>query len=353
MNGGLLINKHARVSSFGIIEELQRILMAQTGLKRRALPKLGHGGTLDPFATGLLIVCVGDAVKLSRYFLGSEKWYEGVMRFGETTIPGDPTAEISEKAPIPLSIIDRGLAPLQELATQMTKEPYFQTPPMHSAKKVNGRPLYELARQGIEIEREPKRCQLYQFNIIDESIGQNYRQGNDENKFNKFNDNNCSILRVKFKVHCSSGTYVRTLAQDFARRLGTVGMLDSLERTIISKFSVSNAWSTRQLAEEGAEVKGWDELPCWIPFDRLLDGLERLSATREEAQALISGKQNVLFNILRRGNLLSGEMNNHLPVAIYEEDRLVAVASYQTAEAEATSSKKGMGWKLDRTFCKQ
>src|ERR1700709_1972332 len=96
MNGALLINKHAGVSSFGIIELLQRQLMETQGIKRRDLPKLGHGGTLDPFATGLLIVLVGRAVKLARYFLCSNKGYEGTVLFGETTIPGDPTAPISE-----------------------------------------------------------------------------------------------------------------------------------------------------------------------------------------------------------------------------------------------------------------
>src|SRR5687767_726878 len=103
LHGALLINKHAGVSSFGIIEWMQKQLFeiaASQGprLKRKELPKIGHGGTLDPFATGLLVVCVGDAVKLARYFLGSTKAYRGTFRFGETTIPGDPTDPISERS---------------------------------------------------------------------------------------------------------------------------------------------------------------------------------------------------------------------------------------------------------------
>src|ERR1700675_2175040 len=95
MNGALLVNKHEGVSSFGIIEILQRQLVERTGSRRRDRPKIGHGGGRDPVATGLLIVCVGKAVKLARYFLGSHKTYEGVIRFGETTVPGDPTAPIT------------------------------------------------------------------------------------------------------------------------------------------------------------------------------------------------------------------------------------------------------------------
>src|SRR5512140_1273341 len=131
MNGALFINKHECISSFGIIELLQKQIREQSGLKRRDLPKLGHGGTLDPFATGLLVVLVGRGVKLARYFLGSTKTYEAVIHFGKTTIPGDPTEPISETS----SILPESLEQLQDLAQRLTRQPYLQTPPMHSAKK--------------------------------------------------------------------------------------------------------------------------------------------------------------------------------------------------------------------------
>src|SRR4051812_27690492 len=174
------------------------MLMEQYGVKRRDLPKLGHGGTLDPFATGMLAVCVGRAVKLARYFLGSNKTYEGVIRFGETTVPGDPTAPISETSPV----IPDSLEDIRKYAKTLTLQPYLQTPPMHSAKKVDGKPLYELARQGIEIEREAKVCHLYSFEIL------SYEKP-----------------RARFRLTCSSGTYVRTLAQDLARMMGSVALL--------------------------------------------------------------------------------------------------------------------------------
>src|SRR3954462_4957355 len=161
MHGALLVDKHAGISSFGVIELLQRELCNHWGVRRKELPKIGHGGTLDPFATGLLVICVGRGVKLARYFLGSDKGYEGVIRFGETTVPGDPTAPISETSPnLPTSLED-----LRAMAAKLTLQPYLQTPPMHSAKKKDGRPLYELARLGIEVERDPKLCTLRTFEI--------------------------------------------------------------------------------------------------------------------------------------------------------------------------------------------
>src|SRR5688500_7150860 len=129
MNGALLINKPAGITSFGVIEALQTALMRSMGIRKRDLPKLGHGGTLDPFATGLLVVCVGNAVKLARYFLDSHKGYRGIIRFGETTIPGDPTEPVSERS----EILPAGIDELRELALRFADQPYLQTPPMHSA----------------------------------------------------------------------------------------------------------------------------------------------------------------------------------------------------------------------------
>src|SRR5690348_4657881 len=139
MNGAFLVHKGQGISSFGVIEKIQRFLIEKLQVKKRDLPKMGHGGTLDPFATGLLVVLVGRGVKLARYFLGSHKVYEGVIHFGKTTIPGDPTDPISETS----SVIPT-LKQIQVLAHQLTLQPYLQTPPMHSAKKQNGKPLYEL-----------------------------------------------------------------------------------------------------------------------------------------------------------------------------------------------------------------
>lgn len=301
-NGALLIHKHAGVSSFGIIEALQRgLLEKNVCLRKRDLPKMGHGGTLDPFATGLLVVCIGNGVKLTRYFLGSVKTYEGVIRFGQTTTPGDPTSEITERS----DKIPQTLEEVQLWASSFTGADYPQVPPMHSAKKKNGKALYELAREGIEIEREPRICQIYEFSI------ESYQAP-------------CAT----FRVSCSSGTYIRTLAQDLGRKMGSVAMLDSLHRTESGALNIKKAMSVDEILKS---TQPWSDLPCWLAVDRLLDGYDRAEATPEEALCLMQGKQNILPSILKRFVQAplkkfpaKDSQNNY--IAIYTGGALVAVA---------------------------
>ena len=317
MNGALLINKHAGVSSFGIIEALRNHLCESQGISKKHLPKMGHGGTLDPFATGLLIVLVGRAVKLARYFLGATKTYEGTVRFGVTTVPGDPTDPISETS----DNIPSSLGLLQDLATRLTAQPYSQIPPMHSAKKKNGKPLYELARRGIEIERQPKICNLYRFefsNYIPPSAG--------------------------FELQCSSGTYVRTLVQDFGKMLETLALLDSLHRTASGVFKVKDAISLEDLFHSPLKWGDWTDSAFWIPFHRLLDGYPRAYATGEEQQALLHGKQSVLFNILKRRELPQTQTRE-------AEDYLAIYSSPETTgELLAIARKENESWGFERVF---
>jgi tRNA pseudouridine55 synthase len=191
---------------------------------------------------------------------------------------------------------------------------------MHSAKKKDGRPLYELAREGIVVEREPKLCHLYSFKIEE-----------------------YTPPVARFSLTCSSGTYVRTLAQDFARLLGTVGMLDTLNRSFTGAFELKNAWSLAQIEEAVEAGKRWDELPCWVPFDRLLAGYETVEATLTEQQALFNGKQAVLPVIMARlnrreksGHIVVGQENC---VAITCEGRLIAIARSLDGR-----------WELERVF---
>jgi len=313
MNGALLINKQEGISSFGVIEQLQRALMRKLGVRKSALPKMGHGGTLDPFATGLLIVCIGRGVKLARYFLGSTKHYEATIRFGETTVPGDPTAEIVERS----DVLPVSAEQLQKLADEFITRDYFQTPPMHSAKKKDGTPLYELARQGIEVERAPKLCRLYSFQIL------SYEKP-----------------RARIRVSCSAGTYIRTLAQDFARSMGSVGMLDTLHRTGSGIFSLEHAQTLSEIEEAinaGRELSG---LPCWVEFDHLLDGYPRALATEDEKLAIIQGRQNVLPVILERTEQPRHRSGpNEDCTVIYSHDHILAVARLGET-----------GWGLERVF---
>jgi len=318
-SGALLIDKPEGISSFGVIEELQHALRRATGLKRKDLPKLGHGGTLDPFATGLLVVCVGRAAKLARYFLGSTKVYEGLLRFGETTIPGDPTAPISERS----ERLPESLEAVQTIATKLTQQPYLQTPPMHSAKKRDGKPLYELAREGIEVEREAKVCQLYEFAILD-----------------------YTPPRAAFRVTCSSGTYIRTLAQDSARILGTVGMLDTLRRTGSGALSITKALSLDSVLQATETGTSWETLPAWIPFDRMLGGFPSVVTSPEEMQAVLQGRQNVLIELVRRAQPPRG-----LDAAAYPVTQERCLALYSPNENLIAVARNEAGlWSLERVF---
>ena len=314
MNGALLVHKPQGITSFGVIEQLQRKLMADQQIKKKDLPKLGHGGTLDPFATGLLIVLVGKAVKLARYFLGSTKTYEGSICFGRMTSTGDPTSPVTESCEhIPTSLTE-----LQKAAHAFTLTPYLQIPPMYSAKKREGKKLYELARAGIEVDREPKECQIDDFKIFD-----------------------YEAPRVHFEVKCSSGTYVRTLAQDLARTLGTLGLLETLHRSASGAYSIESALTLEAILNS---PQPWKELPCWVPFNALLKGYPSSEATQEEAQALIQGKQHFLAPILKRAQ-------DQAPAQAAQSSKKEEwMTIYCQGSLVAISKRENGIWELERVF---
>jgi tRNA pseudouridine55 synthase len=316
MHGALLINKPSGISSFGVIETLQKLLRAHYGPRKRSeLPKIGHGGTLDPFATGLLIVCVGNGVKLARYFLGSGKTYTGLMRFGETTVPGDPTEPVSEH----MENIPQSLGVLNDWAEKLCRQPYLQTPPMHSAKKRNGVALYELAREGIEVDREAKSCTLKNFSFLNLQTGVGASH---------------PIARADFSVECSSGTYIRTLAQDFGRLVGSVGMLDRLHRARSGVFDCNQALALPEISQAMDEGKTWSELPCWIDFNDLLSGYPKVMASALQRDALLRGQQKVLSDLLRPP---AEDGSEHR--ALFCENTLIAVAKFENGS-----------WGLERVF---
>ena len=277
LDGCLLIHKQAGVSSFGVIEKLQGMLRQQTGQRRKELPKFGHGGTLDPFATGLLLVCVGEGTKLSRYFLGSIKEYRGIIRFGETTVPGDPTEPVSERTehlPKDLTEIQKAAASFCE---SLSGTPYLQTPPMHSAKKVGGKRLYELAREGKEISRSAVECRIVHFNIT------NYR-----------------TPTAEYLARVSAGTYIRVLGQDLGRRLGSLAMLNSLERTASGRFRLEDSMTLDQISQIAQSPSDWSKLSCFIPFEQMLDGFPVLALELREAERVRHGNTQEIERIASR-----------------------------------------------------
>ena len=208
----LLIDKPKGWSSFDVIRRLRGLL----GVK-----KIGHAGTLDPMATGLLICLVGRATKLMEAFMGLPKYYEGTLRLGETTPSYDAETEPVERRPWE-HLTDADL----EAARRLFLGEISQFPPMYSAVKVGGERLYKNARRGDSIARPPRTVHVYAFDIVG-------RDGPD----------------VHFRVHCSKGTYIRSIAHDFGERLGCGAHLTALRRTAIGPYDVAHAWNLEMLAQ--------------------------------------------------------------------------------------------------------
>lgn len=208
--GVLLVDKPTGCTSHDVVARLRRYL----GMKR-----IGHAGTLDPLATGLLIILVGRATKVSQYLMSLGKEYEGEIKLGETTDSHDADGEVMEVREVPALTEE---AVLNEMKSFVGDQ--YQIPPMFSAKKVGGVPLYKLARKGKEIEREPRFIHVSRFDLT-----------------------SMNLPLVRFVVACSKGTYVRTLAHDLGQRLGCGAHLTSLRRTRIDRFDVANALTLDQI----------------------------------------------------------------------------------------------------------
>ncbi len=213
VSGVLLFDKPLGMSSNAALQRVRRLLNAR---------KAGHTGTLDPMATGLLPLCFGDATKFSSDLLDAVKGYEAVVRFGETTETGDAEGAVLLSRPV-----DVTREALEAAVRSMTGK-MLQTPPMYSALKRNGRPLYELAREGVTVERSPRPVEVLDFRVL----GFDGREA-----------------RVACLV--SKGTYIRVLAEDLGEKLGCGAHLRALRRTRVGDLTVENALTLETLEALG------------------------------------------------------------------------------------------------------
>jgi tRNA pseudouridine55 synthase len=231
LDGALLIDKPAGPTSHDVVAAIRR----HFGLK-----KVGHCGTLDPNATGLLILVLGRGTKLSEKLMADDKVYEGTLKFGETTDTYDADGRLVASLPVPPLTLDR----LQEAAAQFLGD-QMQTPPMVSAVKIGGVPLYKLARQGIEVERAARLVHIYTFRFAayQEPIGH-------------------------FRLACTKGTYVRSVAHELGQKLGCGAHLATLRRVTSGRFEVSQATPLAEVLKLAAR-----ELErLVIPFLKLAGG---------------------------------------------------------------------------------
>lgn len=210
LDGVLLVDKPGDHTSHDVVARLRRKL----NMKR-----IGHAGTLDPMATGLMILLVGKATKISQYLISLDKEYEGAIELGKVTDSQDADGEVLETRPVP---------PLTEAEVRAAMAGFlgdqYQMPPMYSAIKIDGQPLYKSARKGVEVEREPRFIRVMSFELT------------------KF-----ALPKFEFKLRCTKGTYVRTVAHDLGQKIGCGAHLAALRRTATDKFNVAQALTLDQI----------------------------------------------------------------------------------------------------------
>lgn len=244
VDGLVLLNKPEGVTSNGVLQQVRRIYNAK---------KAGHTGALDPFATGLLPICFGEATKISGLLLGSDKRYLATLQLGTATDSGDKDGQVIEQMPVPDLSGDQIESVLHQFVGEQT-----QIPPMYSALKHQGRPLYEYARAGIEIERPARPIRIDQLSLVSYTANV-----------------------IQFDVLCSKGTYVRTLGEDIAKALRTLGHLTGLHRTQTGSLSGDQMVTLAEL-----EASPSDYL---LPYDLPLQHLNALNLTASEADKIQHG----------------------------------------------------------------
>jgi tRNA pseudouridine55 synthase len=225
ITGIVVVDKPSGHSSNHVLQQVKRLFDAK---------KAGHTGSLDPLASGVLPICLGEATKLSGYLLDADKQYAVTCKLGITTDSGDADGEVIAEQAIP----EFDETTLQPILDSFIGE-QDQVPPMFSALKYQGQPLYKLARQGIEVERKSRRIWIYEIQLLD-----------------------CSYDSFTLSVRCSKGTYIRTLVEDISHKLGTGGHVTMLRRTGVAGYSLDDAVSLEQLAErrESGDLAVLDKL---------------------------------------------------------------------------------------------
>lgn len=250
MDGYLLIDKASGFTSFDVIAKLRGILK---------MKKLGHTGTLDPNATGLLVVLCGSGTKAVPLLEHHTKTYEAELLLGRATDTGDIWGEVTEEKTLPSNLSEKEVEEiiLSFLGYQM------QTPPMYSAKKMNGQKLYDLARQGKTVERKPVSIHISELVIT-----------------------KMDLPRVEFTVTCSAGTYIRTLCTDIGEKLGLPACMSALRRTRVGAFRIEDALTLEKI-QELRELDHLDEAIC--PIDQLFTEYAALKTTEKSDRFLQNG----------------------------------------------------------------
>lgn len=294
MGGILLVNKPANCTSHDVVTQIRKLFRTK---------KVGHAGTLDPFATGLLLLCLDEATRLSEYLLNAEKEYAAELKLGETTDTQDRTGRVLETRTVPDFAEDELIAAIAGFIGEIA-----QTPPMFSARKVQGRRLYKLARKGKTIERAAQAVNIAALDLLAVEL---------------------PFLRLR--VVCSKGTYIRTLAHDLGAALGCGASLHALERTRIGRFALKDAVSLAQLAQLPTLA---DRLRLLLPAEAPLMFLPALTLNARDAALFVCGTRIALAaGVVQEGAAEANPAEPQPEYRIYDgAGQLIALARKIRAE---------------------
>lgn len=217
MDGVIIINKQKNFTSHDVVNVIR---------KKLNIKKVGHTGTLDPNATGVLPILVGKATKISKYLIEHDKTYIATIKLGEKTDTGDNEGQVIEEKLVPTDLKKEDINNVLQIFLGKQK----QVPPMYSAIKINGKKLYEYAREGKEVKLEAREIEIYKIQLLE------YKNS-----------------KIKFEVECSKGTYIRTLCEDIAKKLGTVGYMEELQRTKVNNFKIGDSVLLDDITLENVE----------------------------------------------------------------------------------------------------
>ncbi|OGQ83369.1 MAG: tRNA pseudouridine(55) synthase TruB [Deltaproteobacteria bacterium RIFOXYA12_FULL_58_15] len=306
MDGILVIDKPAGPTSHDIVDAVRRVLRQK---------KVGHTGTLDPAATGALPLVLGSATKIARYLSGGNKEYDATLRLGVTTTTLDSEGEVVETKPV--DVTEQQVRAVLGLFVGDIK----QIPPMYSAKKMQGKRLYELARQGVEIEREPKDVIVHSIELTE-----------------------LSLPDIMVKVRCSAGTYVRVLAQDVGERLGCGGHLKQLRRIVAGPFSIDDAVTLDVLEAAPENAKAHI-----LPIGRGLRGVPSVSLPVHLGRQVASGQQLMVADLRTLDIPDVGE--NDLVALWLDDGTLLALTRAGIPTARLASARRDeIALKTERVF---
>jgi tRNA pseudouridine55 synthase len=296
LDGVLLFDKPLELTSNTALQQVRKLFRAE---------KAGHTGTLDPLATGLLPVCFGEATKFSNALLDADKSYRALLRLGQTTTTGDTEGEITAEQPVEVQRSD-----VDSLLARFHGE-IQQLPPMHSALKYQGKPLYEYIRKGETVERELRNVVIHELIL------------------NSFSGNEMDIT-----VRCSKGTYIRTLAEDIGAALGCGAHLVGLRRIAIAHFELNDAYTLQQLSE----MTEAEREVCVLPMESLMPDMPILQLDAVQVQRLAQGQRLGLDIDLPDGKISLHGPQGFIGVGVLQgrrlaPDRLLSDVAKQAAKS--------------------